>query len=409
VISNQKTPLKRAVIVIIATVFLSLFAFITWKTTQNWRAIQLFAESRRVENFRQMNQVFPSQLIKRAGPVFQFQREPQALSETYTYNGKKLSLHEFFQRTQTTGFLVLKDDKIVDERYFQGSNDRSQFTSWSVAKSFISALVGIAIDEGLIQDVRDPVTNYVPELKNSGYGGYDGVPIQDILQMSSGIRFNEDYDDLFSDINQMFMQAFLFDKPINQYIRELKSERPPGTFRHYVSVDTQVLGMLLNKVTGKAPSQYLEEKIWKPLGMESDAFWNQDRTGTDLSYCCLNATLRDYAKFGRLFLHEGNWEGKQILSQKWIEESTTPNGPNMQPGKIPGSDETLGYQYQWWIPEQSNGEYMAIGVWGQYIYVYPKENLVIVKTSVDPNYIKPKYDDESIAVFRSIANHLRPH
>jgi CubicO group peptidase (beta-lactamase class C family) len=403
-ISNKKFLPKRTVIITVTIVLLGLCAFTTWKGVQNWRAIQLFAEEGRVENFRQMDQVFPSRPIKRAGPVFQFQHEPQALPKTYTYNGKMLSLHEFFQRTQTTGFLVLKDDKIVDERYFQGSNDRSQFTSWSVAKSFISALVGIAIDEGRIRDVRDPITDYVPELKNSGY---DGVPVQDILQMSSGIRFNEDYDDLFSDINQMFMQAFLFDKPINQYIRELKSERPPGIFRHYVSVDTQVLGMLLHKVTGKAPSQYLEEKIWKPLGMESDAFWNQDRTGTDLSYCCLNATLRDYAKFGRLFLHKGNWEGKQIISQKWIEESTTPNGPNMQPGENPGSDETLGYQYQWWVPEQADGEYMAIGVWGQYIYVYPKENLVIVKTSVDPNYTKPKYDYESIAVFRSIANHLR--
>jgi CubicO group peptidase (beta-lactamase class C family) len=164
-------------------------------------------------------------------------------------------------------------------------------------------------------------------------------------------------------------------------------------------------------VTGKSVSTYLEEKLWSKLGMEYDASWGTDTHGSELCFAFLDVALRDYAKFGELYLHGGNWNGEQIVSEKWVHESVTPDNPHLQPGPKPKEFWTFGnygYQYQWWIPENPDGEFMADGVWGQYIYVYPKENLVIVKTSVDPHFADNdfEHDDETVAVFRSIAKHL---
>jgi len=282
-------------------------------------------------------------------------------------------------------------------------------TSMSIVKSFVSALVGITIDEGLIVGVDHPITDYVPKLRGSGY---DGVPIKHILQMSSGVKFDEEYENLFSDINLMFYQVFGFGQPINDYMAGLKREFPSGETSYYRSCDTQALGMLISTVTGKTVSAYLEEKIWGKIGMEYDAFWCTDDHGTELSFAFLNATLRDYAKFGMLYLHNGNWNGQQIVSAHWVRESVVPDNPKLQPGPKPPEYWTFGdfgYQYQWWIPNNPDGEYMAIGVWGQYIYVYPKENLVVVNTSVDPHFADNNFehDDETVEVFRAIAASLK--
>jgi len=346
--------------------------------------------------FRSMGDLFPSRNIERSEQVFEFGSNPRELDITYQYHGKNYSLDDLFRRTATTGFIVVKDDSIVYEQYFRGGCEDSLFTSWSVTKSFLSALIGIAIDEGLIDSVNDPITKYVPELKDTGY---NNVPIKHILQMSSGVDFDETYNDLSSDIYVMLEKVFFFKQPAENTILKLKSERPSGESFHYASSDTQVLGMLLSHVTGKTVAAYLEEKIWRPLGMESHANWNIDDAGVELAFCCLNATLRDYARFGRLYLNKGNWNGVQIVSEQWVLESVVPDQPHLQPGM---TEDGWGYQYQWWIPEESDGEFLACGVYGQYIYIHPKENLVIVKTSADPRMA----DDESVAAFRAIADQL---
>lgn len=346
--------------------------------------------------FREMGDLFPSRKIERPEHVFTFGQDPRELDISYQYKGKTHTLDDLFRRTATTGFIVVKDDSIVYEQYFRGGCEDSLFTSWSVAKSFLSALIGIAIEEGHIDSVNDPITKYVPELKETGY--YN-VPIKHILQMSSGVDFDETYYDLSSDIYVMLEKVFFFKRPIENTILNLKSERPSGEHFHYASSDTQVLGMLLARVTDKTAAAYLEEKIWRPLGMESHANWNVDDAGVELVFCCLNATLRDYARFGRLFLNKGNWNGVQIVPEKWVLESVVPDQPHLQPGK---TDDGWGYQYQWWIPEESDGEFLACGVYGQYIYVNTNENLVIVKTSADPRMA----DVESLAAFRAIADHL---
>ncbi len=376
---------------------------------QMWRIYTFFDENERIENFRNCGEIFPVRRIRCPAQKYAFAQNIRPLSGTYEFKGKTAEIDEFLEETITTGLLVVKDDKIVTERYYHESGEDTLFTSMSVVKSFVSALVGIAIDEGLISGVDRPISDYVPGLRGSGY---DGVPIKHVLQMSSGVKFDEVYEDLFSDINLLFYKVFALNQPINDYMVNLKREHPSGTTSYYRSCDTQALGMLISAVSGKPVSAYLEEKIWTKIGMEYDATWCTDTHDTEIAFGFLNAALRDYAKFGMLYLHNGNWGGQQVVSADWVHESVTPDNPNLQPGPKPEEYWTFGnfgYQYQWWIPENPDGEYLAIGVWGQYIYVYPKENLVVVKTSVDPHFADNdfEHDDETVEVFRAIAACLR--
>jgi CubicO group peptidase (beta-lactamase class C family) len=405
---------KRQKLLIVAALILFIFiAFAGWlfakaDLKQMSQAYTFLDEDRRIENFRHPEKVFPVRRIQRSGPAFQFPEGIRELNETYEFKGEARNMDDFLKKTITTSFLVIKDDKIVSERYFLGATRETTHTSMSVAKSFVSALVGIAIDDGLIESVDRPVSDYVPKLKGSGY---DGVAIKHVLQMSSGVKFDEEYDNLFSDINLMFYEIFGLGQPIDDYMANLTTEFPPGQTSYYRSCDTQALGMLISTVTGKPVAEYLEEKIWSKIGMEYDASWCTDPNGIELAFGFLNATPRDFAKFGALYLHNGNWNGEQIVSEEWVRESVTPDNPNLLPGPKGEEFDTFGdygYQYQWWIPDNPDGDYMAIGVWGQYIYVYPKENLVVVKTSIDPDFGANNYehDDETVAVCRSIATHL---
>jgi CubicO group peptidase (beta-lactamase class C family) len=408
------TQIKRKVLIAAGTVLLVSIAVMGFifasriDLEQMSQAYAFFDEDKRIENFRHPEKVFPVRRIQRSGPAFKFPEELRELNASYKFKGETKNVDGFLERTVTTSFLVIKDDKIVSERYFLGATKDTAHTSMSVAKSFVSALVGIAIDEGLVEGVDRPISDYVPKLKGSGY---DGVAIKHVLQMSSGVKFDEEYDNLFSDINTLFVEVFGFGKPIDDYMADLETEFPPGQTSYYRSCDTQALGMLISAVTGKTVSEYLEEKIWSKLGMEYDASWCTDPNGIELAFGFLNATPRDFAKFGVLYLHNGNWNGEQIVSEAWVRESVVPDNPNLQPG--PKGEEfwtfgNLGYQYQWWIPDNPDGDYMALGVWGQYIYVYPKENLVVVKTSIDPDFEANNYehDDETVAICRSIAAHL---
>ena len=369
-----------------------------------YRVINLFKPDVIVENFRTMGDKFNSRTIHHGPNVFTFKQDIKKLPEEYTFNGKKKSVSDFIDHTGTTGLIVVKDDIILFEKYYQGNTEASKAISWSVAKSFVSALFGIAVSEGSIKDINQPVTDYLPLLKSSGY---NGVSIKNVLQMSSGIRFNEDYADFNSDINKMG-RYFALNMPLADFVASLKAEKKPGTFHHYVSMDTQVLGMILSEATGKNLSEYAEEKLWKPLGMESDAYWLIDGNGMEAAFAGLNLTLRDYARFGRLYLKKGNWNGKQIVPEAWVKASVTPDAPHLMPGKRSNAKWVLGYGYQWWIPENPDGDYLAIGIYGQAIYIYPRYNIVIAKTSAYADYNKDGDDMEieSIEMFRAIARDL---
>ncbi|WP_245583556.1 serine hydrolase domain-containing protein [Paenibacillus assamensis] len=352
-------------------------------------------------SFRNMDKIMPKNDIHASERPFLFEKKELPLTEiNYEFDGRSSNVAEYLQKVSATGFLVIHDDTIVTEQYYNGYNQHSTAMSMSVAKSIVSALVGIAMEEGAMQDVLDPVTSYLPELIGSGF---DGASIKDVLQMSSGVRFNEDYMDKDAEIHTFLSDVFGEKAvPISKYVQQLTKLQEPGQFE-YKSVDTQVLWMLLERTTGTNVSTYLEEKLWKPLGMEQDAYWSTDLHGNEIAFTFINATLRDYAKFGRLYLYNGNWNGSQIISEQWIKESVTPDRADLMPG---AANDFFGYGYQWWSPLGSDGtEFMARGIYGQHIYVNQKERTVIVKSGVDPTVFNI-HDYEAVTAYRTIIEHL---
>ncbi len=357
------------------------------------------------DEFAHMDRLFPSRVVRTIDPIpLPEARETFSLPETYVHAGRTRNLRDFLEETDTTGLLVLHDGEIVHEEYALGSSSEQTWISWSVAKSFVSAMVGIALDEGLFESVHDPITNYVPELAGSAY---DGVAIEDILEMSSGASWDEDYGDPTSDITR-FGAGIVFGSSQDEFAASLSRDREPGTYNRYNSTDTQVLGMLLVRITGRTLAAYTEEKLWKPLHMEHDAYWILDDPGMEIAFGGLNATLRDYARFGEMYLEGGRYLGKRIVPAAWVRASTIPGKPHLQPGRHSGSASILGYGYQWWMPPDGDeGEFSAIGVYNQFIYVNPARRVVVAKTSANHAYGRDESTDreiESLVVFRAIAH-----
>ncbi|MEM7069899.1 MAG: serine hydrolase [Pseudomonadota bacterium] len=368
-------------------------------------ALNLFNGAEQYENLNRMPEMFPSATMKASGSPFRFgEGEPIALPKSFMFEGKKSDVQEFLAETDTSALLVIKDGNIVFEEYWLTGGQDVTWLSSSVAKSYISALVGIAIAEGDIESIQVPITQYVPELAGSAY---DGVSIKDVLQMSSGARWSEDYSDTESDVMRL-ARIFAFGGSLNEFAGTIVRQREPGTYNLYNSVDTQVLGMLLVNATGRTITDYMSEKLWGPLGTESHAHWLLDSEGMEMVFGGMNATARDFAKIGELYRLNGRLNGKQIVPSNWVTASVTPDAPHLMPGEDnPASDFGLGYGYQWWIPEGDEGEFSAIGIYNQFVFVNPSRDTVIVKLSANSNY--GVTDDESsyrefetIELFRAI-------
>ena len=393
-------PLKKITLIFCMILIMFLVVF-KKEVIRVYHTVTLFNSGYIVDNFRNMDKIFEKSTVRRGTSPHHFEYAPVNLPETYEYLGEIKRVDQFLEVTQTTGFIVLKDGKIGFENYCNGNNAASTVISWSVVKSFISALVGIAVTEGYITDIADPVTKYVPSLDGSGY---EGVSIKDVLQMSSGIDFNENYGDFFSDINRLG-RAMAFNTSLDEYVSSLKRKDTPGTYNHYISVNTQVLGMVLREATGQSLTDYLQQKIWQRIGMESDSYWLVDNRGMEMAFGGFNAILRDYARFGMLYLNNGIWKGEQIISKDWITASITPDSCHLEPGERYCSDSVLGYGYHWWIPENPQGDFLAIGIYGQFIYINPQHKVVIAKSSAYTGYNSDGTEKilESIELFRTIA------
>ena len=368
---------------VLLLVLLAIGAY-NYQTIQRLNRVNTFFEEDVIlNNFLHMEKDFDHHAIaKSANPTQLPKNISHTLMTSFSSDGKEYDVQEYLDYSRTTGLMFIHKDTIIFENYYNGMEETTTHISWSMAKSFVSALLGIAINDGLVASIEDPITKYLPEMKGTGY---DGVRIKDILQMSSGVGFNEDYRDFNSDINR-FGRAFAFGTSFGEFAKSLKNERKPGTFNHYVSIDTQVIGMLIAKMTGKTLSQYAKEKLWDPMGMEHDAQWIIDNENMEMALGGLNVTLRDYSKLGVLFKNKGNWFGKQIVPTSWVEKSVKPDAPHLMPGDNPNSSSTFGYGYQWWVPEQPDDDFFAAGIYNQYIYVCPKRDLVIVKTSANHHF-----------------------
>jgi CubicO group peptidase (beta-lactamase class C family) len=393
---------------LIALVSVTLLVTACSKDPQEERlswASSLFTGVEQYQNFNRVYEFFPtSELVPSNTPLI-FEHGPSIeLPSHFIFQDNLINVNEYLSRTDVTALLILKDGKIRYENYWLTGGKSVKWLSASVAKSFISALIGIAIDQGYINSVDDTVTVYVPQLKDSAY---DGVRIKDILQMSSGASWNEDYSDPNSDINRS-VRIFALGGSLDEFTASLKNEKKPGTFNRYNSTDTQVLGMLLREATGISVTQYMQKMLWDPIGAEDNAYWLLDSENMEVAYGGFNATARDYAKLGELYRLEGNINGTQIVPSNWIQASITPDAAHLMPGENALSDYPLGYGYQWWIPDDS-GDFMAIGVYNQFIYVSPQNNVVAVQLSANNIYgtneeLSTLSEFESISFLKAITN-----
>jgi CubicO group peptidase (beta-lactamase class C family) len=346
------------------------------------RNTAMFRGGEQVENFRQMSTIYPVRVIRRAPSPSSLPRGPGIeLPNAFEFGGRSLDTARFLQEMETTGLIVIRDGRIEFENYWLGNDASTQAIGWSVSKSFVSALIGIAVGEGVIATIEAPVTKYAPELAG---GAYDGVRLKDVLQMSSGARWNEDYSDPNSDI-AAYGRVMNGGGSLDAFAGACVREREPGTFNRYNSTDTHVLGMVLRRATGASLAEYLRDKLWAPLGMEADGFWMVDATGAEMAGVGLNAVLRDYARLGCCYLNEGAWNGAQVVPRAWVEASVTPDAPHLRPGPRAGAVLPMGYGYQWWVPDDS-GAYSAIGVYNQFVWVDPATRTVIAKTSAFRGY-----------------------
>jgi len=371
-------------------------------------AATLFTGVEQYENFAKINELYPTTLLTAASTPYDFPSgEPLELPDRFSFEGKDFSVDDFLALTDTSALLVIQEGSVRFEEYFLTGGRDVNWLSMSVAKSFTSTLIGIAYDEGLINSLDDPITDYVPELAGSAY---DGVAIVDILEMSSGAAWNEDYADPDSDVMRM-SKIMGIGGSLDKFTADIKPERVPGTYNRYNSADTQALGMLVSRATGRSLTQYMQEKLWEPLGTESDAYWIIDDFDVEMAFAGLNATARDYAKIGELFRNKGSWFGKQIVSEDWVTNATHSSKAHLLPGENPASDYPMGYGYQWWLMDGDEGEYSAIGVYNQFIYVNPTKDLVIVKLSAFSDYATVETEEgyrefQTIELFRAIGNGL---
>lgn len=378
----------RTVLVLgVVTVALAL-----WKREEITRLLavnSLFSEEKIVGNFSNMEGAFVTTPLDRgSGAISPL---PQGAKMTLP-----VGTDQWITDRAVTSLLVLQDGEIRHESYHLGTAPNDRRISWSVAKSYLSALFGVLIDEGEIASLDDPVTKYAPLLKNSAY---DGASIRNVLNMASGVTFDEDYLDYDSDINRMGRVVAL-GGTLDQFTADLKdSFATPGDTWQYVSIDTHVIGMVIRGATGRDVPSLLSEKILTPLGLERDGYYITDGAGVAFVLGGLNFTTRDFARFGQMIAQNGEYEGQQVVPAQWIAESTRPSAPT--------ADSQIGYGYQWWIPVGAHeGEFMARGVYGQYIYIDQTRNVVIMTTGADRMFREKGVNRSNIEMFRKLAQIL---
>ncbi|WP_080724960.1 serine hydrolase domain-containing protein [Neorhizobium galegae] len=355
-------------------------------------------QSNMVGNYSHADQLDPTHRVAADRPSL-LRRAPQELALTYAFQGQAHTLQDYLDRNPTTSLLIIQDDTILFEHYQYARTDHDRFYSQSMAKTITGMLIGIAIDEGAIHSVDDLAQTYVQALTGTVLGQ---TPIRALLQMSSGIRFGQDYggsdDDakltrmLFTPSSQSTIQA------VSQFnVRAA----PPGTLWHYANVNPEVLGLVLAQATHMTLADYLQSRIWQPMGAEADANWVVDHNGQEIAYCCFNATARDYARFGQMLAQDGAWNGRQIVPRQWVLDATQPVMAG-SPLAIEQGPHPWGYGYLVWLMPAPRRTFVMEGVEGQRIFIDPATHLVLVHTAVR---LKPTHDtgdSELVALWRDL-------
>jgi CubicO group peptidase (beta-lactamase class C family) len=283
----------------------------------------------------------------------------------------------YMKAQRTAGLVIIQDGKLRLERYGLGFDGLGRWTSFSVAKSLTSTMVGAAIKDGAIKSLDDKVTQYIPDLKGSAY---DDVSVRQLLTMTSGVKWNEDYQDPKSDVARFNEHKAEPGVDVTvSYMRKLPREAPAGSKWVYKTGETNLIGVLVSSATKKKLSDYLSEKVWRPYGMEQDATWLLGSTGHEISGCCVQASTRDFGRFGLFIMNGGMIGGKSILPDGWIEQATVKQAETGDPDG--------GYGFQWWT--NNDGSFAAQGIFGQGIFIDPKRKLVIASNSNWPKATDP--------------------
>lgn len=340
-------------------------------------SILTWTQKQQLERYPAIEKVYQTTTIKKGDKVRELPAAGQQINPSVSYGGKTSAVADFMAANRMTGVIAIKDGKVVLEKYALGRKPEDRWPSFSVAKSVTSTLVGAAVKDGWIRSIYDPITRYLPELKGTAY---DGVSLRQAMTMQSGVKWNEDYANPRSDVARASQGAFtgwnpVAHNPLVEYMAKLPRASEPGKTFNYNTGETDLVGLALTRaLAGKSLAQYASEKLWAPFGMEQDAVWMVDKAGVERGGCCISATLRDYARIGLFMLGGGKIDGKDILPEGWTGEATS----NQLNRGVEGS-----YGYFWW-PIDQGPNYRASGIFGQGIYVYPEENLVIAINSAYP-------------------------
>ena len=347
----------------------------------------LFTGAPQLENFCRMHELVDTRpMAASSAPREWAVGAPVELPSSFSCMGTPWSAADLLARGETAALLVVKDGVIRHEQYALTGGAAVPWLSMSVAKSFISALVGIAVGEGLIGGVEEPISTYVPVEPGSAY---DGVAIRSVLQMSSGARWNEDYHDPNSDAARMAAATSgIGGASHDTLVATMVRENPPDTVCRYNSADTQALACLLRRATGRSVAGYMREKLVEPLGFANPGYWLIDTAGVEMGYAGLNLVARDYAAFGELYRNGGVAGGRQVVPAEWVATSTRSTAPHTDPGQpvLGAMRLPQGYGYQWWVTGGDHGDFMAIGVYNQFIYVAPASAVTIVSLSANRAY-----------------------
>ncbi len=345
----------------------------------------MFDEDRIVHNFTHMHDLFfHTDIPVDTGHPAPLPIAPQMIPQQFHHMGRDFSLSQWQKDRTVCSMVVLKSGQIVHEEYLNGTGPDDLRVSWSMCKSILSATLGVLNDQGKLPHLATRIGDIVPMLADSAYAN---ATLRNVLNMASGVKFNEDYLDYHSDINRMG-RVLAVGGSMDQFAADMKEqEYTPGQYTHYVSIDTHVLGMVARAVSGKGTADLMRELIFDPLGLEKAPYFLTDSLNEPFVLGGLNMTTRDYARIGLLFAQGGRINGQQIVSSDWVAQSTTNSAPPPLPELAGTPDADLRYGYQWWVPPHAeDGEFYAIGVYGQYIYINTRAEVVIAINSADTRF-----------------------
>ena len=331
------------------------------------QSILFWDTEKKIEGFKNIRELLPTRIINKSDYPLSLSYGLDDFSDiSYRYKNNTYTIQDYINKFKVGGLIILRNGKILHEEYNFGNNQESRWISFSVTKSVTSMLLGAAIKDGFIKNVEESVVTYLPHLINSSY---KDVTIKQVLHMSSGIKWNEDYTDPYSDVS---LASGLNSLELYSYLNKLGKSSNPGEKFNYNTGEANLIGGIVRSAIGNNLSTYLEQKIWKPFGMEHDAYWVLDNNySLELGGCCINATLRDYSRIGLFAMNKGiTREGIAVLPTNWIDESTNP------------SNNLKYYGYQWWLDGPEYESFYADGIFGQFIWIDPSSKMVVAMQSV---------------------------